>query len=128
MRSTTKKILLKYVAYLIVKRIQPPKFDKAFFFHPFFEQLGNYINNTGHQKEKNGACPYRLYDRHHFLVYALNAEGLLVLDFIDLLIPKDAFPAPGIDFPYYIVSLFAHKTTTRSGIIRGRAGPAGKRQ
>lgn len=52
MRSTTKKILLKYVAYLIVKRIQPPKFDKTFFFHPFFKQLGNYINNTGHQKEK----------------------------------------------------------------------------
>ena len=120
MRSTTKQFLLKYVTCLIVKRIQPPKLDKTFFFHPFFKLLGNYINNTGHQKEKNGACPYRLYDRHHFLVYALNAEGLLVLNIIDFLIPKDAFPAPGIDFPCYIISFFTNKATTRSSVIRGR--------
>ena len=56
-------------------------------------------------KRRIGACPYRLYDRHQFLVYSLNAEGLLILDIIRFLIPKDAFPAPGIDFPYYIVPL-----------------------
>ena len=56
MRSTTKQFLLKYVTCLIVKRIQPPKFDKKFFFHPLFEQLGNYINNTGHQNRVGGKC------------------------------------------------------------------------
>lgn len=53
-----------------------------------------------------------MYDRHQFLAYAFNAKGLLVLDIITFLIPKDAFPAPGIDFPYYIISSFTYKSRT----------------
>ena len=109
---------MRYV--LDSKKNSTPEIRQNILFSPLFKQLGNYINNTGHQKEKNGACPYRLYDRHHFLVYALNAEGLLVLNIIDFLIPKDAFPAPGIDFPCYIISFFTNKASTMSRVIRGR--------
>lgn len=77
-------------------------------------------------ERKIGAWPYRLYDRHQFLVYALNAEGLLVLDIIGFLIPKDAFPAPGIDFPCYIVPLtykamFTILCSMRSSAERSKA-------
>ena len=75
--------------------------------HPFPNPLASV---SSFPKRRIGACPYRLYDRHQFLVYALNAEGLLVLVIIAFLIPKDALPAPGIDFPYYVIMFLPNKT------------------